>query len=271
MSILFIFLLLGKTSSLPKQLSVSSWVILDFRRVIDVIIRTQIGTSSPLMSLSLRVPLSSPLKSALMFRMCVPLVLQPPDFPSPPTDALTQPLQVYTRHPRPPTGPLADSSSMSPSSPAPVPQPPNDLPIVIRKGTRSTCNPHPVYNFISYHCLSLPYFVFVSTLSSVSIPISTSEALSHLGWKQATVEEMDALSSNGTWELVTLPPSKPPVGCRWVYTVKVGPDGQVDRLKARLVAKGYTQQYGLDYYDTFSPVTKIVYVRLLLSMAAKRS
>ena len=51
-------------------------------------------------------------------------------------------------------------------------------------------------------------------------------------------KEMDALYSNGTWELVALPSGKSPVGCRWVYTVKVGPDGKIDRLKARLVAKG---------------------------------
>ena len=84
-------------------------------------------------------------------------------------------------------------------------------------------------------------------------------------------EEMDVIYSNGTWELVTFPLSKSPVGCRWVYTVKVGPDGQVGRLKVRLVAKGYTQQYGSDYYDTFSPVAKIAFVHLLLFMAVSHS
>ena len=84
-------------------------------------------------------------------------------------------------------------------------------------------------------------------------------------------EEMDALYSNGTCELVALPLGKSPVGCCWVYTMKVGLDGQVDQLKTRLVAKGYTQQYGSDYYDTFSPVANIAYVRLLLSMVVIRS
>ena len=79
---------------------------------------------------------------------------------------------------------------MPPSSPALVLQPPDDLPIVIRKGTHSTYNSYHVYNFLSYHCLSLPYFVFVSILSFVSIPTSTSEVLTHLGWKQEMVEEM---------------------------------------------------------------------------------
>ena len=54
------------------------------------------------------------------------------------------------------------------------------------------------------------------------------------------VEVMDALYSNGTWQLVALPLGKSHVGFRWVYTGKVGLDGQGDRLKACLVAKGYT-------------------------------
>ena len=63
------------------------------------------------------------------------------------------------------------------------------------------------------------------------------EALSHLGWKHA-VEEMVALHSISTWDLVTLPTGKSLVSCRWVYTVKIGQDGWVDRLKARLLPRG---------------------------------
>ena len=82
------------------------------------------------------------------------------------------------------------------------------------------------------------------------------------------VDEMAALYSIDTWDLVVLPFGKVLVGCRWVYTVKVDLDGQVDCLKACLVAKGYTQVYGSDYGDTFSLVSKIAYFCLLLSMAA---
>ena len=49
--------------------------------------------------------------------------------------------------------------------------------------------------------------------------------------------------------------------------MKVGPNGQVDRLKAYLVAKGYTQVYDQDYNDTFSPVAKMSSICLFLSMA----
>ena len=132
--------------------------------------------------------------------LSISLVLPFPNFPSPPSDVVTRPLQVYTRCPRPRslTGPLVESSSMPQSSPTPVPQSSDDLPIVILKGTHSTSNPHHVYNFLSFHRLSLPYFVFVSTLSSISTPTNSSEVLSHPGWKQAMAKEIDVLYSNGT-------------------------------------------------------------------------
>ena len=87
---------------------------------------------------------------------------------------------------------------MTPSSMTPVLSSPADLPIAVRKGTRSSRNPHPIYNFLTYHRLSSPYFAFISTLSSVSLPKTVHEALSHSGWKQAMIEEMAALHFIGT-------------------------------------------------------------------------
>jgi len=59
-------------------------------------------------------------------------------------------------------------------------------------------------------------------------------------------EEIEALASRGTWELVSTP-TDTVVGCRWVFTLKYRPDGSIDRYKGRLMAKNYTQTYGIDY------------------------
>ena len=45
--------------------------------------------------------------------------------------------------------------------------------------------------------------------------------------------------------------------------MKYNPDGSVERYNARLVAKGYTQTYGVDYVEMFSPVAKIDSVWIL--------
>lgn len=109
---------------------------------------------------------------------------------------------------------------------------------------------------------------FIGSLDSVSVPKNLSKALAHSGWPTAMEEEMMTLDNNGTWDLVCLPIGKKAIGCKWVFVVKMNSDGSVARLKARLVAKGYAQVYGVDYSDTFSPVAKLISIRLFISFAA---
>ena len=59
------------------------------------------------------------------------------------------------------------------------------------------------------------------------------------------------------------------VSCKWVFAVKVK-DGIVIRFKARLVARGFSQQYGVDYEETYSPVLKYKTLRILLSIVCIR-
>lgn len=81
-------------------------------------------------------------------------------------------------------------------------------------------------------------------------------------------EEMRALEKNRTWEMVDLHRGKEPVGCKWVFTIKYKVNGTIKRYKTRLVAKGYTQMYGIDYQETFTPVAKMNFVRVLISLVA---
>ena len=70
------------------------------------------------------------------------------------------------------------------------------------------------------------------------------------------VDEYKALIDNGTWRLVPLPPCTNVVSDKWIFKHKYHSDGSLAHHKARWVVRGFSQQHGLDYDETFSPVVK---------------
>lgn len=155
---------------------------------------------------------------------------------------------------------IADDSylviSQSPVSQGTIPQ--------IRKSTRLT---KPLVWSTDYIC---------STVSLTSCPSTAHSITNYLSYDklspshQSFLAYVSTISEPHSYHEAAADPNKKPIGCRWVYKIKHNADGSIERFKARLVAKGYTQQYEIDYEDTFSPVAKIVTVRCLLTVAAAK-
>ncbi|XP_060185890.1 uncharacterized protein LOC132615322 [Lycium barbarum] len=80
-----------------------------------------------------------------------------------------------------------------------------------------------------------------------------------------------ALKQNNTWDIVSCPSNMRPIGCKWVYSIKLHSDGTLARYKARLVILDNKQEYGVDYEETFVPVAKMTTVRIIISIATSQN
>ncbi|KAL0419427.1 UNVERIFIED_CONTAM: Retrovirus-related Pol polyprotein from transposon RE2 [Sesamum radiatum] len=175
-----------------------------------------------------------------------------------PSTTTYPPLQVYSRRNRSTNTTLIVPPDLPPTA-APgnaCATPANDLPIALWKGKRS-CTAHPLANSLSFQNLSPNYRAFSVSLSSVSIPNTYCEALQHPAWKMAMDDEMSALISKGTWELVEVPPNADIVdGYLPSNFVQMGPrTGE----KQRMVCKLKKAIYGLKqspraWFDKFNRI-----------------
>jgi hypothetical protein len=87
-------------------------------------------------------------------------------------------------------------------------------------------------------------------------------------WREAMEDEMRSMSANQVWKLEKIPKGAKTVGCKWVYKIKRDSKGNIDRFKARLVGKGFIQREGIDYNETFSPVSSKDSFRIIMALVA---
>ena len=103
-------------------------------------------------------------------------------------------------------------------------------------------------------------------------PQSLEEAMrrpDHPRWEVAIQEELSTLKKARTWILVERPKGRNIVRNKWVFRIKKDAAGKVERYKVRLIAKGFTQMFGVDYYDTCTPVAKLGSIQFLPATATQ--
>ncbi|GKE91206.1 retrovirus-related pol polyprotein from transposon RE1, partial [Tanacetum coccineum] len=198
--------------------------------------------SGIVLSIKLSDPSSAQTSSFPPLSLCPETVsspsVAPTAEPAPSTTAPTPPPQAHTP-------PLATSET---PTPPPVVPATNTHPMTTRSRAR---------NFKTKHIADLAKLnksaLHVAPLSHKE-PKGYKSAAKNSKWVATMNNEMSALWSNNTWDLVPRPATSNVVGSKWVLRIKYLSDGSIDRYKARLVAQGFTQVPGLDYSHTFSPV-----------------
>jgi hypothetical protein len=83
-------------------------------------------------------------------------------------------------------------------------------------------------------------------------------------------EELENFKRNQVWELVDPPPGCKPIGTKWVWKNKEGEKGEVVRNKSRLGAQGYSQKEGIDYDETFAPISRLEAIGILLALSVAK-
>lgn len=183
-----------------------------------------------------------------------------PSFTKPHTHPIASPLLLPLQDPAPPEAdptppqdPVTSQSFATPIDPA--------IALLPRR------QPTNLPSHLKDYEVTLPHISGYVTVSLYE-PRTLCKACTNPLWQQAMKDELLTLDKIDTWEMVTLPADKLTVWCKWVYKIKTRADGSVEWHKARLVAKGFTQEYGIDYEETFAPATRLTCVRSLLVVAA---
>ncbi|EOX91021.1 Cysteine-rich RLK (RECEPTOR-like protein kinase) 8 [Theobroma cacao] len=104
---------------------------------------------------------------------------------------------------------------------------------------------------------------------AISEPASYTEAATDKNWVNAMNNEISMIQKNITWMLVDRLKRKNIISVKWIFRIKLNPNGSVNKYKARFVVKGYAQVYGEDYIETFAAVARHDTIKMLIALSTR--
>ncbi|GJS90663.1 retrovirus-related pol polyprotein from transposon TNT 1-94 [Tanacetum coccineum] len=102
-------------------------------------------------------------------------------------------------------------------------------------------------------------------------PKNFKQAMTEQSWIDAMQEEIYEFERLEVWKLVPCPDKVMLIKLKWIYKVKTGEFGGVLKNKPRLVAQGFSQEEGIDFKESFTPVARIEAIRIFVANAANKN
>nr|GEV47569.1 retrovirus-related Pol polyprotein from transposon TNT 1-94 [Tanacetum cinerariifolium] len=112
--------------------------------------------------------------------------------------------------------------------------------------------------------------MFALTVSRTE-PKNIKEAMADSAWIESMQEELHQFDRLDVWELVDRPLCKNVLNMKWLWKNKRDEENTVIRNKSGLIAKGYAQKEGVDFEESFAPVSRLKAVWLFIAYAVHKS
>ncbi|GJW57670.1 retrovirus-related pol polyprotein from transposon TNT 1-94, partial [Tanacetum coccineum] len=111
-------------------------------------------------------------------------------------------------------------------------------------------------------------FCYYGAFLTAVEPKTYKDALTQACWIEAIQEELNEFEQLKVWELIPRPDKVMVITLKWIYKVKLDELGGILKNKARLVARSYRQEEGIDFEESFAPVSRLEAIRIFLAFAS---
>jgi phenylalanyl-tRNA synthetase alpha subunit len=100
-------------------------------------------------------------------------------------------------------------------------------------------------------------------------PTCFEEVVQEKKWMDTMIEEYRSIMKNDVWEVVPRPKNKDVVSSKWIYKIKHVADESIEKHKTIIVAHGFSQKEGIEYEETFAPISRYTSIRTIIALADK--